>query len=51
MSKSTSSEVLEAFYLTWFQKEGLRNGTLNTVLEAFYLTWFQKDKGAHYQYT
>ena len=51
MSKSTSSEVLEAFYLTWFQKKHGWNATIVDVLEAFYLTWFQKDKGAHYQYT
>ena len=42
MSKSPSSEVLEAFYLTWFQKASTRPSIMGVVLEAFYLTWFQK---------
>ena len=42
MSKSPISEVLEAFYLTWFQKKVARPSFRQLVLEAFYLTWFQK---------
>jgi len=44
MSKSPSSEDLEAFYLTWFQKSKQTTTDSSDVLEAFYLTWFQKKR-------